>query len=130
MGNDPAEYRDGLISLVKDTDLGDIIRPMVREIHLFDSYISGTMSLPDQSVLDSLDKGDVLSLRREQSRYEDDAIAIYSKSGAKPGFVPEKDTYVFARLMDAGKILKARVLSKKEKGEFRQISVAIFLVDL
>ena len=44
--------------------------------------------------------------------------------------MPEKDNVVFARLMDAGKLLKAKVSKIEQKGSFTQISVGIFLVNL
>ena len=37
---------------------------------------------------------------------------------------------VFARLMDAGKLLKAKISSINQKGSFTQIGVGIYLVDL
>lgn len=43
--------------------------------------------------------------------------------------VPEKDNIIFARLTDAGKLLKAQVTKKNQKGGFTQISIGIYLVD-
>ena len=44
----------------------------------------------------------------------------------KLGYVPEKDNIVFARLMDAGKLLAAKIT---KRGSFTQISIGIYLVD-
>ena len=44
-------------------------------------------------------------------------------------YVPEKDNIVFARLMDAGKLLKAKITQISQKGSFKQIGVGIYLVD-
>lgn len=46
----------------------------------------------------------------------------------KLGYVPEKDNIVFARLMDAGKLLKAKITDIKQKGNYTQVSVGIYLV--
>ena len=43
--------------------------------------------------------------------------------------MPEKDNVVFARLMDAGKLLTAKVLDIETRGDFLKISIAIYLVD-
>ena len=43
--------------------------------------------------------------------------------------MPEKDNIVFARLMDAGKKLSARITNIEKKGSFTKISVSIYLVD-
>ena len=74
--------------------------------------------------------GDVLSLQREENKFDSNAILILNADGKKLGYVPEKDNMVFARLMDAGKLLKAKISKITMKGTFKQISVGIFLVDL
>lgn len=58
-----------------------------------------------------------------------DAIVILTKEQEKLGYVPEKDETIFARLMDAGKLLKAKVTKIERKGSFTQISIGIYLVD-
>ena len=52
-----------------------------------------------------------------------------NENSEKLGYVPEKDNIVFARLMDAGKLLKAKITQITQKGSFKQISVGIYLVD-
>ena len=47
----------------------------------------------------------------------------------KLGYVPEKDNIVFARLMDAGKLLAAKITKITKRGSFTQISIGIYLVD-
>ena len=86
-----------------------IIKPLVTEIHLFDSFAAGTSHLTDKSVLEEIAVGDKLSLRRENNKFDDNAI--------------------FARLMDAGKLLSATVTDIEKKGYFTQISIGIYLVD-
>ena len=130
MANELTKQEQGIVSLVQGKELGDIIKPLIREIHLFDSYIAGTTHLEDKSVLDAIQVGDVLSLRREDNKYDSNAILILNADGKKLGYVPEKDNIIFARLMDAGKLLKAKISKITLKGSFRQISVGIFLVDL
>ena len=130
MANELTKQEQGIVSLVQGKELGDIIKPLIREIHLFDSYIAGTTHLEDKSVLDAIQVGDVLTLRREDNKYDSNAILILNADGKKLGYVPEKDNIIFARLMDAGKLLKAKISKITQKGSFRQISVGIFLVDL
>ena len=47
----------------------------------------------------------------------------------KLGYVPEKDNLIFARLMDAGKLLVAKIKKIQKRGTFTQISIGIYLVD-
>ena len=52
---------------------------------------------------------DVLTLHREENKFDSNAILILNEDKKKLGYVPEKDNIVFARLMDAGKLLKAKI---------------------
>lgn len=130
MANELTEHQQGLVSLVQGHELGDIIKPLIKEIHLFDSFVAGTTHLDDKSVLEQIKEGDMLSLQREENKFDSNAIMILNEEGKKLGYVPEKDNIIFARLMDAGKLLKARISKITMKGGFTQISVGIYLVDL
>ena len=130
MANELTEHQQGLVSLVQGHELGDIIKPLIKEIHLFDSYVAGTTHLSDKTVLEQIKEGDMLSLQREDNKFDSNAILILNEEGKKLGYVPEKDNIIFARLMDAGKLLKAKISKITKKGSFTQISVGIYLVDL
>ena len=127
--NELTKQEQGIVSLVDTHELGDIIKPLIREIHLFDTYITGTTHLDDGSVLDRIKVGDMLTLQRETNKFDTNAILMINAEGKKLGYVPEKDNLIFARLMDAGKLLKAKISSIDMKGSFKQISVGIYLVD-
>lgn len=129
MANELTEKKESTIAVINNNELGDIIKPLIREIHLFDSYIAGTTHLEDNTVLEAIKEGDMLSLRRENNKFDSNAIMILYQDGRKIGYVPEKDNLIFARLMDAGKLLKAKITQIVQKGSFRQISVGIYLVD-
>ena len=130
MGNELTKKDREIVSLVQGKEIGDIIKPLIREIHLFDSFIAGTSHLEDSSVLDTVQPCDILSLRREENKFDSNAVMILNKDDKKLGYVPEKDNTVFARLMDAGKLLKAKVTKVEKKYGLTQISVGIYLVDL
>ena len=55
------------------------------------------------------------------------AIVIKNADGIKIGYVPRKENVVFARLMDAGKLLFGKVTSKELSGSWVKIYVDIFL---
>lgn len=129
MANELTQQQKELVSLVDGHDLGDIIKPLIKEIHLFDSYVAGTTHLEDKSVLEQIKEGDMLTLQREDNKFDSNAILILNDDGKKLGYVPEKDNIIFARLMDAGKLLKAKITGITVKGSFTQINVGIYLVD-
>lgn len=129
MDNGLEARKEGVVSLVDNHELGDIIKPLVRDIYLFDSYIAGTTHLSDKSVLEDIEEGHVLAMQREDNKFDSNAILILDAQKRKLGYIPEKDNVVFARLMDAGKLLRAKIIKIKKKGSFTQISIGIYLVD-
>ena len=129
MANELTTKKQAFVSVVDGHELGDIIKPLIKEIHLFDSFIAGTTHLNDKSVLDAIQVGNMLSLQREDNKFDSNAILILYEDGRKLGYVPEKDNIIFARLMDAGKLLKAKITKIEQRGSFKQISVGIYLVD-
>ncbi|MCQ2506153.1 MAG: HIRAN domain-containing protein [Lachnospiraceae bacterium] len=129
MANELVEKKENKVAVIEGHELGEIIKPLIKEIHLFDSYIAGTTHLEDKSVLDEIKAGDMLTLQREENKFDLNAILVLYEDGRKIGYVPEKDNIIFARLMDAGKLLKAKIIQITQKGTFKQISVGIYLVD-
>ena len=123
------ESKKTLIAGVGEKGLGEVIKPLSREIHLFDTYIAGTTHLKDPSVLDEIKVGDRLLLQREDNRFDDNAILVLNEAKNKLGYVPEKDNVVFARLMDAGKLLCGKIKRIEPKGSFRMIGISIYLID-
>ena len=129
MSNDITIKDTGLLATVTQTELSDLIKPLVNEIHLFDTYVAGTTYLEDQSILDGIQIGDKLTLVREENKFDDNAIMIQTRDGRKLGYVPEKDNLIFSRLMDAGKLLMAKISTHDLKGTFHKIGIGIYLVD-
>ena len=118
-----------LVTAISNTNLGDIIKPLTQEIHLFDTNIAGTTDLKDKTVLEEIQVGNRLNLRREDNKFDRNAILVLTEDGRKVGYVPEKDNLIFSRLMDAGKLLVARITKVTPHSGYTQISIGIFLVD-
>lgn len=129
MANELTKLETGLVGKVAERGVGELLKPLSQEIHLFDSFVAGTSHLADQSVLDDIAEGDMLFLIREDNKFDSNAIMLLSKDKKKVGYVPEKDNVVFARLMDAGKKLSAKITKIEKKGSFTKIAVSIYLVD-
>ncbi|MCD7741406.1 MAG: HIRAN domain-containing protein [Ruminococcus sp.] len=118
------------VALTQQGGLDEIIKPLTKEIHLFDTYVAGVSYLDDKSIFEEIKVGDRLSLRREKNKFDDNAILIFASSGKKLGYIPEKDNVIFSRLMDAGKLLVAYIKEiKKRSIDYMQISIKIYLVD-
>ena len=52
---------------------------------------------------------------------------IRTAAGKKIGYVPKADNVIFARLMDAGKFLFGRIVSKEKKGKWLKITIKVYL---
>ncbi len=123
------ERSGALTAALRQQGVGELLEPLTREIHLFDSYVAGTTFLKDPKILKELKPGIDLSLHREDNIFDENAILLVDPEGRKVGYVPEKDNLIFARLMDAGKFLTAKVLDIETRGDFLKISIAIYLMD-
>lgn len=108
----------------------EVLKPLITEIHLFDTFIAGTSFLEDRAPLEDLKEGAQVTLRREDdNKFDENAILVLDPAGRKLGYVPEKDNLIFSRLMDAGKRLVGKIQTIEKKGNFTQVAMGIYLVD-
>lgn len=121
--------QESIAPLLEQNRLSDLIQPLVKEIFLFETYVAGTTHLDDPSVLQTIRDGDELTLRREDNPFDGRAILVLTKKGEKLGYVPRRDNVVFSRLMDAGKMLTAKILEIEKLGDYTHINIDIYLLD-
>ena len=122
--------KSGLVNLLhgKNGEIS-IPKPFERDIFLFDTYVAGTSHIEGMEELEPhLQTGDRLDFFREpDNQYDAQAIVIKTADGVKIDYVPRQDNVIFARLMDAGKLLFGRISEKEKKGKWVKISIDIFL---
>jgi hypothetical protein len=136
MGELVKNQKGGLISLLHGKG-GEIAlsKPFEREIDLFDTYVAGTQFIQGIFELEpNLKEGDKLDFFREpENPHDANAIVIKTTGGVKIGYVPKRDNPVFSRLMDAGKLLFGRIVSKSMSKDtavqWLEIEIKIFLKD-
>ncbi len=106
--------------------------PFVKEIFLLDSQVVGIGYVDDiESRTEALLPSSILEFRREPSNeYDEHAIMILNDKGEKIGYVPHKDNLVLSRLMDAGKMLFAKVKEKNDHSGWLRISIEIYMRDV
>lgn len=106
-----------------------IPKPFEKDIFLFDTYVAGTTHIEGIEELEPhLNVDDRLAFFREpDNRYDTKAIVIKTVDGVKIGYVPKQDNVIFARLMDAGKLLFGKITSKEKKGSWVKIYIKVFL---
>ena len=124
------EEKSGLVSLLHGKN-GEVSmpKPFERDIFLFDTYVAGTSHVEGIKELEPhLQIGDRMAFFREpENPYDAQAIVIKTTDGVKIGYVPRQDNVIFARLMDAGKLLFGKITEKEKKGKWVRISIDIFL---
>lgn len=120
----------GLVGLLHGKN-GEILipKPFEKDIFLFDTYVAGTTHIEGVEELEPhLNVDDRLEFFREpDNRYDKQAIVIKTIDGVKIGYVPKQDNVIFARLMDAGKLLFGKITSKEKKGSWVKIYIKVFL---
>ncbi len=130
MGTELTKSHEKTLEVIGKHGFNELIKPLIREIHLFDSHVAGTFHLKDKSVLDTVKTGDELTLLREENPHDRNAILVLNAEKKKIGYVPRKDNLIFARLMNAGKLLKAKVTKVEPRKGYMMIGMGIYLVDL
>lgn len=104
-------------------------KPFEKDIFLFDTHVAGTSHIEGIEELEPhLNIDDRLDFFREpDNRYDKEAIAIKTAEGVKIGYVPKQDNVIFARLMDAGKLLFGRISGKEKKGNWVKLDIKVFM---
>lgn len=121
-----------LVTALQAGELGSVLQPLVKEIHLFDTFVAGTMKLKDETVLADLSVGQTLLLERENDKFDENEIVIRKMDDihTKIGYIPRQDNLIFARLMDAGKALRAKINAIDFHHDISKISIGIYLIDV
>ena len=118
--------------LAHDPGGGMIPVPFAKEVFLLESAVVGTGFVKDiEKKTAAIAPGVVLELRRDpRNQYDELAIQVLNDQGTRIGFVPMKDNPVLARLMDAGKLLYAKVREVRDRGNWPRIGIDIYMRDL
>ncbi len=120
---------DSSLVVKNANNMNEYLKPMSRDILLFTTKIANTYKLKDKMPLLKLTIGDHLFFSLGDSKYEDNQIVIKNKNDEIVGYVPEADSTIFARLMDAGKMLFAIVKSVSHTSSVPLIEIDIYLQD-
>ncbi len=123
----------------------DFPMPFERDIFLYGTEIAGTRHIDGMPELfEAINEGDFLAFVREpENPYDEYAIRIETinehlvdsfptagiipDTGNKLGYMPRSHNKIFARLMDAGKLIYGIVRHKEEQGGCYRIVVKIYM---
>lgn len=106
-------------------------RPYTEDVLLLQTVVAGTTHVAGIEELEPfLRPGDRLELLRMPDNPSDpNAIKIYTRDRVKLGYVPRRDNQILARLMDAGKLLYARLRGKQRQDDWLRLDIDIYLTD-
>lgn len=115
------------------TSTGAVPMPFQQEIFLDDVSVAGTMHVDDITAkCEKVKVGDELALKREPyNQYDERAIRVETTEGVKLGYVPRRRNPVYSHLMDAGKLLVAKLKEKNlDDGCYVDLKIGIYMKDI
>ena len=126
-----SKMRDMVLEAVKMNGIENVVMPLRNEIFLSSTKIAGTRYCDNQDVFKGLEKNVPLLLEREaDNKYDSNAIKVMTTDREKLGYIPKSENSIYARLMDSGKILHARVYSCYEDDYYNwSVSIKICMMD-
>ena len=105
----------------------DLPMPFERTVFLTECHLAGTAEIDNMLVKTrNVETGMPLVMKRMPTDAQDArAIAALTAAGDIVGYVPRRYAAVFARLMDAGKLLSAKVTEKSLENHWLDLAVSI-----
>ena len=130
MANEVAIIKDNWMELYNGKK--DLPVPYQQEIFLQECHVAGTMHVDDILIkTQSLNVGSVLRLKREpKNEYDGLAISVETAEGVHIGYVPKRYNQAYARLMDAGKLLVAKLSHKELEDHWLNLRIEIIMKDI
>ena len=120
---------DQNLVIKNEKELDEYLKPFSQEILLFTTKIANTYRLIDKKPLLEIKVDDTLFFKLGNSKYEENQIEIFNSKNQLVGYIPEQDSIIFARLMNAGKKLGAKVKSISQSNTVPLIEIDIYLTD-
>lgn len=115
------------LRLIDKLGMDAVIKPLTKEIWLKDCFVKGLL-LHGEVKLSKLKVGDELTLKREKLPYDDLCVAIYDEE-VRLGELANYEEGIFARLLDAGKKLVAKVKNIVIMPIYNSLEISITLID-
>ena len=121
------KYNGGIANII---DNGGLTLPFESEIYLKTVLVSGFKYYIKENI--TLLEGQKIILKREaENKYDKYAIELYTEKNQKIGYIARRNNKIFARLMDAGKILYGEIRTINYYfEEIEEIWIKIFLKEI
>lgn len=133
MSNELTEVKIQTLKTIEEKGLDSLIKPLTKEVSLFDTYVAGTYMISSN---EKIDKNEELILIKEPNEFDDFEVSIYNKNKQKIGYLPELYNVTISNLLEAGKKICARVketycpwISKVGFDKNLVIMINVYMVD-
>ena len=129
--SDLAVIDPNLLAIIQSSFTTDgLPMPFVQEIFLIECKVAGTSYLNLTEIEPHLLIDEILlTLREPENKFDEFAILILTQKGKKLGYIPRDKNEILARLMDAGKLILAKIVDKKWVGNWLNITMSVFMRD-
>ena len=130
MSNELAEVESNWLALAGQA--GSLPAPFEQTIFLTNCHVAGTEDVDDilTKAKDVSEGSELVLCRRETDAADERAVAVRTEDGMHLGYLPRRHSAVMARLMDAGKVLSARVVGKELECHWLDITVAVEMKEM
>lgn len=133
MKNELIKQQIQTIKTIEENGLDSLIKPLTKEVHLFDTYIAGAGALSSNKEIVKINEE--LVLKKEPNEFDDYEVSIYKKDKKKLGYLPEIYNVTVSNLLEAGKKICAKVKESYLSGigieEYNNlvITINVYMVD-
>ncbi len=126
--NELIKANGSLIAQMDKKSLGDIIKPLKREIPLLDYYVSDINELCSDVVFVQIKEKDALCLKADKMAYRSTSVGVYFKE-LRIGELYEEQEIIPYNLLSAGKELKATVKDKHISMGEKVMQLSVVMLD-
>ncbi|HOZ97471.1 MAG TPA: HIRAN domain-containing protein [Niabella sp.] len=125
-----SQFIRGIIGVLGVSALPSKMVKQYQRIYLLQSFVRGFRFYEGPKLLDQMQEGDLLQLKREpDNKFDDHAIALFFNN-RKIGFLPQEDNEILSKLMDAEVVdLQAGITHLEKAAQaWENVHVAVFVL--
>lgn len=111
--NELTVVQQKLISKINKDGVADVLKPFVKDVIIYKTFVSDVMFLQDPISVENLKIGDKLGLKIGARFGNENYIGLYDSNDELVGGIAEYESEILANLLRAGKELYAIVDDKR-----------------
>lgn len=118
------------LAIDSNNKIGQVVRPIKKDIFLFRTSLTGTSEIKDELGLWELMPEVPLILQRDiNNKFDKYDISVFTEDHKLLGYIPRTDNKILARLMDAGKKLYAKEYVALNMIDYWEVKIEVYMLD-